>query len=176
MPCHQGYYQCQHTPGLWHHVWQNITFCLVVNDFGIKITNMHDMDYLINALKEHYTVAIDMTGSLFCGIHLTWNYTLGHVNCHMPGYINKALTMYQHPKPFSPQHAPYKVATIQYGAWVQRVEVNTTQPLTPKAIKCIQDIVGTLLYYARAVDPTLLAALSAIAARQSNGTWALADA
>jgi hypothetical protein len=97
----KGYYQCQHTPGLWRHVWQNIMFCLVVNDFGIKVTNMHNMDHLINAFKEHYTIAINMLGSLFCGIHLTWNCTLGHVTCH-----NKALTKYQHPKPVSPQHAP----------------------------------------------------------------------
>jgi hypothetical protein len=117
-----------------------------------------------------------MTGSLFCDIHLTWNYTLGHVNCHMPGCIIKALTKYQHPKPVSPQLAPYKVALIQYGAQVQRVEVNTTQPLTPKEIKRIQDIVGTLLYYGQAIDPTLLATLSAIAAHQSNGTQAVVDA
>jgi hypothetical protein len=64
----KGYYQCQHTPGLWHHAWQNITFSLVVDDFGIKVTNMHNMDHLVNALKEHYTIAVDMTGSLFCGI------------------------------------------------------------------------------------------------------------
>jgi hypothetical protein len=156
----KGYYQCQHTPGLWCHIWQNITFYLV-DDFGIKVTNMHDMDYLVNALKEHYTIAIDMTSSLFCSIHLTWNYTLGHVNCHTPGYINKALTKYQHPKPVSPQHAPYKAA-----ARVQRVEVNTTQPLTSKEIKHIQDIIGTLLYYAQAVDLTILATLSTIAACQ----------
>jgi hypothetical protein len=151
-------------------------FCLVVDDFGIKVTNMHNMDHLVNALKEHYTVAIDMTGSLFCGIHLTWNYMLGHVDCHMPRYINKALTKYQHPKPVSPQHAPYKAAPIQYGAWVQRVEVNTTQPLTPKEIKRVQDIISILLYYAGAVYQTLLAILNAIAARQSNGTQAVADA
>jgi hypothetical protein len=106
-----------------------------------------------------------MTGSLFCNIHLNWNYMLEHVNCHMPGYIDKALTKYQHLKPVSPQHAPYKAAPIQYDARVQRVEVNTTLPLTPKEIKHIQDIIGTLLYYVQAVDPTLLAALSAIAAR-----------
>ncbi len=29
----KGYYQCQQTPGLWRQAWQNITFCLVVNDF-----------------------------------------------------------------------------------------------------------------------------------------------
>ncbi len=62
----------------------------------------------------------------------------------MPGYINKALMKYQHPKPVSPQHAPYKAGPIQYGAWVQRVEVDTTQPLTPKEIQHIQDTVGTL--------------------------------
>jgi hypothetical protein len=120
----------------------------VVSDDGIKVTKMHDMDHLINALKEHYTIAINMTGCLFCGFHPTWNYTLGHIDCHMPGYINKALTKYQYPKPVSPQHAPYKAALIQYGARVQRVEVNTTQPLTPNKTKRVQDIVGTLLYYA----------------------------
>ncbi len=88
----------------------------------------------------------------------------------MPGNINKALTKYQHSKPVSPQHAPYKAAPIQHGIPVQRMEVNSTQPLTPKEIKRIQDIVGTLLYYAGAVDPTLIATLSAIAAQQSNGT------
>jgi hypothetical protein len=94
----------------------------------------------------------------------------------MPGYINKALTKYQHPKLVTPQHAPYKAAPIDYGARIQRVEVNTAQPLTPKEIKHIQDIVGTLLYYVRVVDPTLLAALSANAARQTNGTRVVVDA
>jgi hypothetical protein len=56
------------------------------------------------------------------------------------------------------------------------VEVDTTQPLTLKEIKHFQDIIGTLLYYVQAVDPTLLAALSTIAAWQSNGTRAVANA
>jgi hypothetical protein len=107
-------------------VWQNITFCLVFDVFGIKVTNMHYMDHLVNTLKEHYTVAINMMSSLFSSIHLTWNEMLGHVDCHMPRCIKKALTKYQHPKPVSPQHAPYKAAPTQYGARVQRVEVDTT--------------------------------------------------
>jgi hypothetical protein len=36
-------------------------------------------------------------------------------------------------------------------------------PLTGKEAKCVQEVVGTLLYYARAVDSTILPALSAIA-------------
>ncbi len=134
------------------------------------------MDHFIDALNEHYTVVVNMMGSLFCRIQLTWNYVQGHVDCHMPGYINNALTKYQHPKPVTPQHAPYKVAPIQYCARVQRVEVDTTEPLIPKEIKPVQDNVRTLLYYVQAVDPTLLTALSAIAAQQANGTRAVADA
>ena len=55
----KGYYQCQHTPGLWRHMWQSITFCLVVDDFGIKVTDKADFEHLKAALEEHYTVAAD---------------------------------------------------------------------------------------------------------------------
>jgi hypothetical protein len=65
---------------------------------------------------------------------------------------------------------------IQYGARVQRVNIDTSAPLTPEVIKRVQDIVSTLLYYGRAIDSTLLSALSSIAARQSNGTQAVAKA
>ena len=172
----KGYYQCQHTPGLWRHVWRSIVFCLVVDDFGIKVTNMDDMHHLTSALEEHYKVAVDWKGSLFCGVKLTWDYINRHVTTNMPGYIGDALTKYQHPKPTVPQHAPYKATTIHYGAKVQRVEEDTSPPLTADQIKRVQKIVGTLLYYGRAVDSTLLTALSAIAARQSNGTQAVAEA
>jgi len=99
-------------------------------------------------------------------VKLTWDYINQHVTTHMPGYIDTALTKYQHPKPVVPQHAPYKATTIHYGAKVQRVEEDKSPPLTPDQIKRVQKIVGTLLYYGRVVDSTLLTALSAMAARQ----------
>ena len=52
------------------------------------------------------------------------------------------------------------------------MEEDDSPPLTEKEIKRVEDIVGTLLYYERAVDPTLLAALSTIASRQAHGTKA----
>jgi hypothetical protein len=69
--------------------------------------------------------------------------------------------------PTVPQNALYNATAIQYGARVQRVETNALAPLSKSKINHVQDIVGTLLYYARAVDPTLLAALSAIATDKS---------
>ncbi len=160
----RGYYHCQHTPGLWCHVWRNIIFCLVFDDFGIKTTSCDHIIHLKESLKKHYTVAIDWDGSLFCSINIDWNYPAGTVDLNMPKYIPKALHKFQHSKPAFPQHQPYQNAPIQYGTRVQRVDINTLAPLTPEAIKRVQDIVGTLLYYGRAIDSTLLTALSSIAA------------
>ncbi len=46
----RGYYQCQHMHELWRHMWRDITFCLVVDDFGIKTTSMANMKHLISLL------------------------------------------------------------------------------------------------------------------------------
>ncbi len=54
------------------------------------------------------------------------------------------------------------------------MDIDTSCPLSPDAIKCVQDIVGTLLSYGRAVDPMLLTTLSSIAACQANSTTAVA--
>ena len=46
-----------------------------------------------------------------------------------------------------------------------------SSPLLPaKTINKVQQIVGTLLYYSIAVDPTMLTALGSIAAQQAKGT------
>jgi hypothetical protein len=42
--------------------------------------------------------------------------------------------------------------------------------LSPEEIKEIQRVVGSILYYAQAVDITVLMALSSIAIEQSKGT------
>jgi hypothetical protein len=56
------------------------------------------------------------------------------------------------------------------------MEEDKSPPLTLDQIECVQKIVGTLLYYGRAVDSTLLTALSTITARQFNGTQAVTNA
>ena len=94
----------------------------------------------------------------------------------MPGYIEKTLQHFQHAPPVQPQHAPYKSAHVQYCGSTQLPLTDNTALLTPAQIKHVQQVVGTLLYYSRAVDPTLAAALSAIAARQSQGTEAVIEA
>ncbi len=55
------------------------------------------------------------------------------------------------------------------------MDIETSCPLSPDTIKRVQDIIGTLLYYGRAVDPTLLTTLSSITTHQANGTTAVAQ-
>ena len=86
------------------------------------------------------------------------------------GYIDKARHKYQHPMTKRPVNAPTKFKPIQYGAKVQIADVEKSPQLAKERIRHIQDVVGTLLYYARAVDPTLLSTLSQITSRQSTAT------
>eukprot|EP00957_Ditylum_brightwellii_P191165 14555602-Ditylum_brightwellii.AAC.1 len=88
----------------------------------------------------------------------------------MPGYIDKARLKYGHQKPKQVQHAPHKHSPMHYGAKTQLVEKDLTELLEKMGIKQVQEIVGTLLYYACAVDPTLAAVLSTIASQQANAT------
>ncbi len=91
-------------------------------------------------------------------------------------YVTKAFLKHQHPALSKPQHVPYNAAPIQFGAWVQTVMTDNIAPLSKECIKCVQDIIGTLLYYGCVVDPTILPAISAITSHQAQGTEAMADA
>ena len=89
----------------------------------------------------------------------------------MSKYVGKQLLRYNHPHPEKPQHCPYSPNPIKYGKDNQEtVPCDTSPKLDEKGKKRIQQIIGSFLYYARAVDPTILMALSAIASQQSAPT------
>jgi hypothetical protein len=81
------YDPCTHTPGLWTHSTRNITFSLVVYDFGIKYTNRDNAIHLLTALEEIDIVTIDWTGSLYLAITLNWEYIRSTVDISMHGYV-----------------------------------------------------------------------------------------
>ena len=172
-----GYYECQHMPGLYKHVWRPIMFSLVVDDFGVKCQGIQHAKHLKTALEKYYEVSVDWEGKRFCGITLDWNYKAGHVDLSVPGYVDHKLTKYQHPKPKLPKHSPYLAAPVEYGPKVQSpTQSDDTPPLSAAQIKHVQDIVGSFIWYGLAYDPTLTAALSAIGSRQTKGTEAFMDA
>jgi hypothetical protein len=85
--------------------------------------------------------------------------------------MTKQLLRYEHPHPTKLQHCLYNPNPIKYGQNNQATDPIDTSPELNKADKKhIQQIVGSFLYYARAVDPTILMALSAIASQEALPT------
>ena len=169
-----GYSPVPHTPGLWRHQWRPITFCLVVDDFGIKYIGKEHADHLIQCLRNHYKeIEIDWAGKRFCGIQLKWDYTNRTCDLSMPGYVQQALHKFQHPPSNKPQDSPYPAMVKQYGVQVQLTDpIDTSARLPAHEIKRLQQIIGTFLFYSRAIDPTLLTALSELSSAQATATEA----
>eukprot|EP00804_Cyclotella_cryptica_P026302 CCRYP_007636-RA/>CCRYP_007636-RA protein AED:0.47 eAED:0.42 QI:0/0/0/1/1/1/2/0/610 len=163
-----GYYEVIHTPGLWRHTTRPVSFTLVVDDFGIKYVGKTHAEHLLNALREHYTLDIDWSGSLYCGITLKWDYLNKTVDISMPDYIKKVLQRFRH-ESSKPQHSPYQCAPKQYGKAAQLpIPHDNSPPLYKHGITRIQQIIGAILYYARCVDITILMTLSTIAHEQAR--------
>ena len=166
-----GYYECANTPGLWRHEWRPITFTLVVDDFGVKYVGKEHADHLVKCIGEKYKLVEDWTGDLYCGIKLGWDYNARTLDISMPGYVTKQLHKYKHVMSPRPQHCPYSPEPKKYGSEAQSpLPVDTSRRLDDKEIKSVQKIVGSILYYARAVDMTVLMSLSTIASEQTKGT------
>ena len=165
-----GYYPEPHSIGLWSHSTRKTKFCLCVDDFGIKYYNKHDIEHLLNALRTHYTISVDWSGSNYCGLKIDWNYEKGWVDISIPGYVSKQLDRYNHQAPTKPQYAPHIWPSKAYGMKVQQVQEDDSPTLSKSETTDIQSISGAFLYYGRAVDPTILPALTDIASQQSKPT------
>jgi hypothetical protein len=89
----------------------------------------------------------------------------------MPGYIKAALHKYQHAAPARPEHAPHTWNPPIYGAKTQFVRDETiSAAISDKDVNKLQKLTGTLLYYARAVAPTLIMPINVLASEQSKAT------
>ena len=89
----------------------------------------------------------------------------------MPGYIANVLQKYNHPSPTTPEFSPFTCPPTTYGASHIKPLTDCTVPLVSTAKqKRIQQVIGSLLFYARAVDPTPLPTLNDLAAEQTQAT------
>jgi hypothetical protein len=95
----------------------------------------------------------------------------------MPDYVSTLLLKFKHTHPTKPWLSPYKCLPITYGSKSHITPDPDTLELLDASCKChVQEFIGSLLYYARAVDEKLLVALSAISARQAKATIATEQA
>ena len=143
----------------------------MVDNFRVKYKHKRYAVHLMKALKEHYTVSEDWTGSRYIGITLDWDYTKRQVHLSLPGYVKKALVQFGHTVPRKHEDSPFPHTPPDYGAKVQYAKKQSTSPaLNKKEKRFVQQVCGKFLYYGRAVDSTVLTPISAIASQQANPT------
>jgi hypothetical protein len=86
----------------------------------------------------------------------------------MPSYIKKKLQEYKHIMPKTFQTCPYLPEPKKICTEAQApLPPNSTPKLDAKGIKHVQKIVGSILYYAQAINMMVLMALSSIAVEQA---------
>jgi len=152
-------------------------FTLVVDDFGIKYKGGESAQHLIDALQQIYKITVDWKGERFLGMTICHDKTARTLAISMPNYVQKALTRFN-TVDISPVNSPAIYVPPMYGSRKQQNAVvdGSEQITCPAKKKRIQQIVGTFLYYARAVDPTMLTALNKVASRQAQPTVAVEKA
>ena len=169
----RGFLSGPNTPCLFRHVTRNIAFTLVVDDFGVKYTDKADAEYLIATLKELYELTINWSGDKYLGFTIKHDKSMRQLSISMPSYIGTALKRFGHlithgaasPAVYTPPH---------YGSTKpQPATVDDSEPLSPADAKVLQEIVGVFLYYARAVDVSMLPAVTAVASEQAKPTQAV---
>jgi hypothetical protein len=141
-----------------------------VDDFAVKYVGKQHADHLRNALLKTYELTTDWAAKLYSGMSLTWDYKNRTCDISMPGYASNVLSKFLHDAHKHPQHTASKYVTPVYGAKTQYATNDETPPLTAKQCLTTQTITGSVLYYARAGDPTVLMPLNDIATEQTKAT------
>jgi hypothetical protein len=80
------------------------------------------------------------------------------------------LNKFQHDAPKHPQHTPSKYVTPIYGAKTQYATGDEAPLVSAKQYTNIKKITGSVLYYARVVDPTVLMPINDIATEPTKAT------
>ena len=170
-----GYHMMPNTPCLFKHESKDIIFSLVVDDFGVKYTNKEDAQHLIDTLMQEYALHIDWEAADYIGLTMEWDYDKNTVAISMPGCVKKAIERFG-VKTGSGANSPMIYEPPKYGAKVQYAKDEEEIAEDPSMTKRIQQIVGVFLYYARAVDYSILTAVTTISTRQAKITNALVQA
>jgi hypothetical protein len=166
-----SYYECKITPSPWKHTTWPITFTLVVNDFGVKYEQQEDIDHLFAAIKTKYVLTKDWMGDLYCGIKFNWDYKIGPSKFWCPATLSSNYNDIGMPPPLAHNIAPFYPQPKQYGSTLQwPIKPDTYPPLSKDNSKQIKHIIGSILFYVRAVNLTVLMVLSTIANKQAKGT------
>ncbi len=139
--------------------------------FWSEYVGIKHFNHLLAVLQRYHQVQTNMAGDKIAGLNVQWNFPSKQVCIDMRSYVNNLLLNLNWLMPKKPQLSLLTAKPIAYGQKKQFTpDEDTSAPLSPDSIKRIQKIIGSLLYYAQAVDNKLLVALNAISTQQAKAT------
>jgi hypothetical protein len=171
-----GYHQAKATPCMFKNDNNTVFFSLVVDDFGIKYSNTEDVNHYISTLKSLYELKIDWQGSKYLGFTIKFDHDMLTVSLSMPDYVPKMLQRFYPDQILRGAASPAIYVPPVYGAKIHETTIDTSEVLSPNNITRLQEIIGSVLFYARAVDCTMLTAVNHLASLQANPTVAVLSA
>ena len=157
---------------LFRHHSRDISFTLVVDDFGVKYTSLDDFQHLQTSLELLYLVTSSPTGTRYLGFDIDYDRPNRIMSLSLDGYIAKLLKsvvpesvklkLYDSPMIYTPP---------VFGSTAPQVAPIDSSPLASSSdARLLQTVVGSLLYYARAIDTLMLTAVCNLSTLQSNPT------
>jgi hypothetical protein len=158
------------TPCLFRHKTRPITFCLVVDDFGVKYQHRADFDFLVSCLSNLYHCKAHPIAHKFLGFTIAHDRTARTLSLSYPGYIDALLTRLR-PNGVKGCQTPSIYTPPRYGSSApQSPTVDSSPPASDSQKKDLQIAIGYLMYYGRCVDCRLLTATCALACELSRAT------
>ena len=112
-----------------------------------------------------------MGAAVYIGIKLDWDYVHRTVTLSIPKYVRNNLHIFQHIIMGYKEYSHHICSPILYREKIQHADpLDAAEYLSDKETNLIQQVCGTLLYYAIAIDKTILFTLSEISSEQSKAT------
>lgn len=173
-----GFHQAANTPCLFRHTTRDLMFTLVVDDFLVKYQNLADYQFLCTILQQAYTITFSPIATKYLGFTITRDRDKRTLSLTMPGYVQRALDRFQFVAPTRKVHNPSIYVTPTYGHNGPQlpVAVDDSPLLDKDGIKRLQEIIGVFLFYARAVDSTMLTAINKLSSAQARPSERVRDA
>ena len=158
------------TPCLFRHRTRDITFALVVDDFAIRYKDIADLKYFTACLAELYHIKVHPVCVSFLGFTVVYDRVARTISLSYPSYIPDLLTRLNIPN-LRTRKSPCVYVPPVFGSKDPQVTLqDTSSPASKDDLATLQIIIGSILYYARAVDGTMLPAVCLLSSQQSAPT------
>ena len=142
--------------------WQKTHFfCLCVDNFGVKNWTKRWNQSCKELGWNFFRHTVDVEGNNYCDLTLDLKFILWHVDVSMPKCLPDALKPLKHFVKVNPQHSPHECLRVTYEKnSTPQLAKNPSEDCLPKTdVTCIQSVLVSFLFYASAIDHTMLLAL-----------------